>query len=570
MHVLTRIGVSRARVFLPFSPSSTFGVLVLLLSLPVFGVAAPGALDPTFGGDGKVVTPVTSGFAFSVALQTDGRILVGGVINNDFGVARYLPNGSLDTSFNGTGTATVDFASGFDGARSVLLRGDGKIILVGSATTPGTDTSLAQLLPNGTLDLGFNGDGKSSFSVSGNSEDPMAGVLQSDGKVVVCGTLSDGTNNRMFVSRFKADGDPDAAGFGLLGANIAPFAGDSLGMATAMTGDNRILVVGTAIGGGAYDLAVARFTSAGAVDNTFGGGTGGASLAAGPGDDIANAVALQPDGKILVAGNSKDGSLIDRIAVGRFLANGTADPTFGTGGLVLADVGPGHDRALAVAIQPDGKILVFGRTDVGAGSHFVLLRLLGSGRLDPGFGLNGIVKSNLDGSTHSGDALALQPDGKIVGVGSLGSGKFGLARFKVAQGDMRIGGSITVPVGDNRYNLTGVGQTQALRIRSRRSLAHIYAAQNDSSRPDRLGLQGTRGNGQISVIYRTGGVNITAAVLAGTHRTPMLGAGRMQFISASFTSLGRRPFSQRFHITARSVADAAALDRAFVHVTGGL
>jgi hypothetical protein len=133
---------------------------------------------------------------------------------------------------------------------------------------------------------------------------------------------------------------------------------------------------------------------------------------------------------------------------------------------------------------------------------------------------------------------------------------------------MRVGRSATVPVGDHRYNLNGVGQTQSRRIRSGRSIAHFYAVQNESSRPDRFLLKGSSRNNRVSVKYRIGRANQTAAIHAGTYRTALLGAGRMQVIAASLTSLGSRRYSKRFPITAKSLADTAALDRAVVRVTG--
>jgi len=540
-----------------------------LLSSTV-ALAAPGSLDPTFDGDGMVVTPVTSGFAFSVALQAGGKILVGGTISGDFALIRYHTNGALDTTFNGTGIATVDFAAAQDTAHSILVKGNEKIMLVGSAINANEDTALVQFQPNGNLDLGFSGDGKSSVSLSSNAEEPNGAAFQSDEKIVVSGTLFNGTINQMYLARFTSDGDLDAAGFGFLGVNIDPFTGDALGKAIAVMGDDRIVVAGTAIGTGGYYLAVARFTPNGTIDTTFGGGTGGATITAGPGDDSANAVAVQDDGKIVVAGDSKNGSGTDRITIGRFLTDGTADPAFGTGGVSITVVGPGHYRAYAVAVQEDGKILVFGNSSGGAERNFVLLRYLDNGHLDSGFGLNGVVKTSFGGGTHSGNALAVQSDGRIIGIGSLGSAQFGLALYKVAQGDLRVGRSAGVPVGDHRYNLSGVGQTQSRRIRSGRSIAHFYAVQNESSRPDRFLLKGSRGNHQISVIYRIGRGNQTAAINAGIYRTASLGAGRMQVIAASFRALGSRRYSKRFPITAKSLTDTAAPDRVVLHVTGGL
>ena len=188
---------------------------------------------------------------------------------------------------------------------------------------------------------------------------------------------------------------------------------------------------------GAFVTACAVFAAApasaaqpGILDGSFGGGVIAPPI--GSGDDYGRAVALQPDGKIVVAGYCGNGSN-DDFCLARYQTNGVLDASFGTGGTVISPIGSSTDRAYAVAVQPDGKIIVAGYcTDAGK-DRFCLARYQANGSLDPGFGASGKVIIPIGSDNSWGYALALQPDGKIVVAGACDNGSnsdFCLARYE--------------------------------------------------------------------------------------------------------------------------------------------
>jgi uncharacterized delta-60 repeat protein len=140
--------------------------------------------------------------------------------------------------------------------------------------------------------------------------------------------------------------------------------------------------------------------------------------------DFGLGVAIQPDGKIVTAGNSSaTGTFSVAFALSRHSPDGTLDPTFGSGGTVLTSFGPPLSAAADVAVQPDGKIIAVGV----AGSDFAVARYNADGTLDASFGVGGLVTTDFGGSDQA-NGLALQPDGKIVVVGLL-FGAVGVARY---------------------------------------------------------------------------------------------------------------------------------------------
>ena len=139
--------------------------------------------------------------------------------------------------------------------------------------------------------------------------------------------------------------------------------------------------------------------------------------------DRAFAMALQPDGKLVVAGDSDA-----NFALARYNSDGSLDAGFGTGGKVITSFG-GTDQASAVILQPDGKIVVAGQTDTGVSIDFALARYMPDGSLDGAFGSGGRVTTNFIGNSDDlGSAVALQSDGKIV-VGGTSDDNFALARY---------------------------------------------------------------------------------------------------------------------------------------------
>ena len=314
---------------------------------------ANGSLDTTFDRDGKLTTDfgLIVGGAFSVAIQSDGKIVAAGG-NNDFALARYNTNGSLDTSFDGDGKLTTDFGTPTDRAFSVAVQSDGKIVAVGQSES---GFAVARYNKNGSLDTSFNGTGMLTTTFNSSSDVAASVAIQSDGKIVVAGTtFHAGTGYDFALARFNSDGSLDTM-FGDDGKQIANIPG-GFANSVVIQSDEKIVVAGSAIGGGSSAFGVARFESDGSLDNSF-DNDGTLTTDFSDVDDRGLSVALQQNGKIVVAGWAADG--ID-FALARYNENGSLDSTFDGDGTLTMDFGSQLDRAFGVAVQNDGRIVVAG------------------------------------------------------------------------------------------------------------------------------------------------------------------------------------------------------------------
>jgi uncharacterized delta-60 repeat protein len=354
---------------------------------------ADGTLDASFGGGDGVATADLDGneFAAAAALQPDGKIVVvgyGGSVG--FLVARFNADGTLDTSFGGgDGWLTDAFGSAHDEATDVALQPDGKIVVVGytarDAALADVDWAVARYETDGTADLGFGTAGKRSLDFAGAPDFAYGVALQSDGKIVVAGSaiFGGGTSQPFTAARLNPDGSTDA-GFGAAGVATLDVSGGAYSYAhtfdVALKAGGEIVLAGAAWDDqGNPDVAAAQFTPSGAPDPAFGGGSGWTVAAldsrqcAGRGCEQANAVGIQADGQIVVAGFVAATDDDYRYAVVRFSATGTLDDTFAAQGVYTLDAGGGV--AADVAFQPDNLMLVAG----GYGEDFGVIRL-GSGQ----------------------------------------------------------------------------------------------------------------------------------------------------------------------------------------------
>jgi uncharacterized delta-60 repeat protein len=332
----------------------------------VLRYTAAGALDPSFGSGGRVTTDVAGGAdqIEAVALQPDGKIVVVGYswragAASDVALVRYQPDGSLDASFGSGGKVTTDFAGGGDGAYAVAIRPDGRIVVAGFATVPGTgsDVALVRYLPNGALDGGFGSGGKVTTDV-GTSDFGYDLAVQADGKLVVVGEAFRGTVSGydLAVLRYTAGGAPDA-GFGTGGRATVDLGRNGSGEAVAVQGDGRIVTAGSAaFAGTGYDMVVVRFDASGQLDPTFGAG-GQVSTDFAGGTELAHDIVLQGGG-IVVAGET-DGPGGNDFALVRFAPDGAPDAAFGE---TTTDLAGGWDAGRALALQGDGRLLVAGET----------------------------------------------------------------------------------------------------------------------------------------------------------------------------------------------------------------
>jgi uncharacterized delta-60 repeat protein len=261
---------------------------------------ANGSLDTSFSGDGKQTT--AGGFfeATGVALQADGKIVAVGTTGSDFALARYNPNGSLDPSFSGDGKQTTDFAFGVAGARGMAIQADGKIMAVGESLA---GFALARFNPNGSLDTSFSGDGLQTNDFGGAAAGRKVAV-QGDGKIVAVG--QGGSGGDFALARYNPDGslDPSFSGDGLQTTDFYWEAADGA-RDVAIQANGRIVAVGAGVGGPTgTDFGLARYNANGSLDTSFSGdGRRRTSFTAGrSSSDYVNGVALQGDGRIVAVG----------------------------------------------------------------------------------------------------------------------------------------------------------------------------------------------------------------------------------------------------------------------------
>lgn len=330
-----------------------------------------GSLDPTFGSNGRVFFSDVG--LPTVALQPDGKIIVAGTIQKDFGLLRFNSDGSPDTTFGNSGVTTVDFFSDpqkVDTVLSLALQPDGKIVAAGYADS-GDWLAVARLNANGSLDTTFGNGGKVTPGMGPGFEQASAVEIQSDSKIVVAGRVDRSANfgiQDFGLARFKPNGQLDDT-FGNGGRVITAIGSgqSTLGVRDlVIQGDGKILVAGFAN----FKFALARYNSDGSLDPGFGSGSG---KVLGP-DGAAAAVVIQCDGKIVAADSSTFTDSDFRLV--RFNTDGALDNSFGNQGIVSTDFG-GSDHATALMLQSDCKLVAAGiNRRFGHYDDFALARYL--------------------------------------------------------------------------------------------------------------------------------------------------------------------------------------------------
>ena len=408
-----------------------------------------GSLDTTFGGgDGIVTTPMGSGndLARSITLQTDGKILVGGSsyngANDDFALTRYNSDGSLDTTFGGgDGFVTTPVGIGIDQGESIALQADGKILIGGTSYAADTKVALIRYNIDGSLDTTFGGgDGIVATSVGTLFDNANSITLQADGKILVAGGSWSGSTDDFGITRYNIDGTLDTTfGGGDGKVTTAVGAGDEQIYSITVQADGKILAAGYSSNGTSYDFALTRYDSNGTLDNTFGGGDGKVTTSLGANTDEARSIAVLADGKILVGGNSADSNGDYAFALTRYNSNGDLDTTFGAdnNGIVITDVATGYDEAGGLTLQADGKILLAGYARGPALDYdFALVRYNSDGTLDTSFdslnSLNGSPTFIEDGAAVVLDAgvnlIDTNLDGFNGGLGDYSGASLTLVR----------------------------------------------------------------------------------------------------------------------------------------------
>jgi uncharacterized delta-60 repeat protein len=379
-----------------------------------------GVLDPSFGLGGEVITTFSPGAdgAAHVAFQPDGKLVVlgyesvpasgnpGGIFPNvvtDSFLARYDSQGQLDPTFGTGGKVVTDFRPG-----AVAIQANGKILVAGTFATASTSgAELARYNPDGSLDTTFGSGGR----VLDPTVPGFTGVLvQPDGKIIVDAAVGTDT---LAVARYNPDGSPDA-GFGAAGKVSLRLGAPGFGtIALAQQADGKLLVVGTDAGRG----VVVRFNGDGTLDSTF-GAAGQVALDA---SIFPAGLAVQRDGRILIAGDTTDPSAPQRALLLRLNPNGSVDPTFGVGGEAVS-----RDlfQVVGVALDSNGGIIVAGNAPGSIpgqpNSDMIVARFTTDGGLDLSFGVNGSARADF-GALDIAAGFGIEPDGKLVVVGSTGA-----------------------------------------------------------------------------------------------------------------------------------------------------
>ncbi len=385
-------------------------------------VLAEGDLDTTFGAGGKVTTQIgaSKSEALAIAVQPDGKFVASGYsfggANTDFALARYNANGTLDGSFGTGGKVTTDIDNTDNVSLALAIQpADNKLVAAGcSSNGADDDFVLVRYNTDGTIDGTFGAGGivKTNFNNSTDCIDAVA--VQTDGKIVAAGYYFNGSYFHFALARYNSNGTLDAT-FGTGGkvtTDLTAF--DDLARAIALQTDGKIVVAGEANA----DFGLARYNADGSLDTTF--DADGKVVTSINLFDSAYDVAIQSDGKIVAAGEAGSGTNSD-FAVIRYGTNGSLDATFDGDGVAVTPIGSGDEFASSVAIQSGGQIIVGGFSSNGANDDFALVRYNPNGSLDSSFGAGGKVTTDFAASSFDYiSALAIQ-SGRIIAVGSSGS-----------------------------------------------------------------------------------------------------------------------------------------------------
>ena len=424
--------------------------VLILIGLAGAAQAAPGNLDTTLSGDGRILeSSLAPSHVGAVAIQADGKIVAVGSTGNDFAVLRYHRNGTPDSSFGGNGLVVTPFGSSVsnDIANAVAVQADGRIVVAGSVgSTTNRRVGVVRYLADGARDTTFGDNGRVTMDFAPGGTGAAGMAIQPDGKIILVG----GTGSDFAVARLNTDGALDTSfGFppstGVVARDMG--SGNESATAVAILADGRIALAGTTVFDGRRVFAWTMVTAGGLVQFVGSGiGNDAQHTSFGTSTDArTTAMAVQADGKIVLVGErtlSGGGGSVPifsdtSMALARYNLDGSLDTTFGAGGVrvinVAAATGGPDSFARGVALQLDGKIVVVGQAAPTSGfiSNFTVLRLHANGALDSTFAGGGRVVTDFgSGANGTANAVAVQPsDGRLVVAGSSGD-RIALARYQ--------------------------------------------------------------------------------------------------------------------------------------------
>ena len=419
-------------------------LVISIISFTLNIYSQDGTIDLSFGTDGWVFASIEdrkSGGS-DVAVQTDGKIVVVGTYNNgsndDFIVTRYNQDGTIDLTFGTNGVTIIPVGPTFDVAICVAIQDDGKIIVAGYVIgTDSNDFGLARVNSDGTIDSTFGTDGRVITPI-GDQQDYLTAIkIQSDGKIVAVGYPQGGDVNLYdaMIVRYLSNGELDNS-FGNGGIITTDFNGgaDAFNDVTIQR-DGKIIVAGYTNNKVSLrkEIFLVRYNVDGSLDTSF-DGTGMVTklVPLTPGaytSTYSYAVAVQKDGKILVAGES-----FPKIVLLRYSSDGTLDSTFGTDGIVITAGKDSLNQSTpnSILVQDNGQFIVTGHSYLEGTRMATAIRYNDDGSIDETFGDNGFAFANTEGGFYYGAKSTMQSDGKILISGRdlvAGVGRIGLVRI---------------------------------------------------------------------------------------------------------------------------------------------
>lgn len=320
--------------------------------------------------------------ARAVAIQNDQKIIAAGHASdlgfNDFAIVRCNVDGSLDVGFGVGGIVTTAIGSRNDQANGVAIQSNQKIVVVGYAYMAANNNfAVVRYNVDGTLDVTFSGDGIVTTAVGVSAGEARAVAIQSNQRIVVVGRAATVASIEFAVVRYDVDGSLDLtfSGTGMVMTTIHSSGTDEANAVAIQPSDQKIVVAGRAFNGVDADFGVVRYNTDGTLDLGF-AGTGIATMPVGVSTDFALGVAIQSDGKIVMTGSAITLLGANDIAVVRYNSDGTIDATFGSSGIATTAIGPGNDIGNAIAIQSDGKIVVAGSAFSGSSFDIAVVRYI--------------------------------------------------------------------------------------------------------------------------------------------------------------------------------------------------
>ncbi len=385
----------------------TFSLLLLTMAIPALS-SAQESLDPNFGNNGQLTTDfsIYDDEAYAIAVQSDGKILVAGQSENgadtDIALARYHADGTLDTDFNTNGQVTVAVGSGNDRGLALTVQEDGKILVAGT-TDNGNDMDIAvvRLTADGLPDMDFDQDGQISIPLPDTNDTTHAIFLQKDGKIVLAGNSEGSDATHLFLARLNSNGSPDTT-FNNTGIVTDTNKNDSAAYAAVLQDDGRILLAGSGKSDGEKQAALFSFQSNGQIDQEF-GDQGIGLLGSENTNSVFYDLALIEDGNILAAGAIQEESYRS-ILLARFSSAGIVDQDFNAGGTVQADMNT-DSVAYSLAVAEDNSIYLSGSSSSRQDMDFILLHYTASGQ--PVIDITEEQKQSATTKSSSGETVAI-------------------------------------------------------------------------------------------------------------------------------------------------------------------